>query len=123
MDQIAAKEQEYIGEAEEDRNPRGSRAGDKLLRIDQDIHQRKVFHLDWQETKEQHFVVGEQSRIGEEEREVEIGVGGVSGQQTGNPCADHANAIIEIEFDLSPAIFKAGADHIIEIQRKEREER
>ena len=123
LQEIAAEEEEHVEQAEHDRHPDRARPHDERPQIDQRIDNGQILHLDGQDHKQENLFVGEHRGEREEEREVEIGVVRVSCDQAGQDGAEHTHAVIEIKAHLTPAAFQTAAYEIVEIQRKEHEER
>ena len=122
-DNVAAQEEEHVGQAEQDGHARGRAADDELPGVERGIEHGKVLHLDRQDHEEQHLDVGIHRRVGEEEREVEVGVARVARDHAGDDGGDHADEVVEVELDLAPAGLKPRANRIIEVEREEDEER
>ena len=119
MNQITTEEEENVSQAEDDGDARRIRADNESAQINQCIHKSEVLHLDRKDHKEQNLFVGEHGGVRKEEGQIEVRVVCMAGEQAGDHSGKHADGIVKIEFDFSPAAFKSHANHIVEIQHEE----
>lgn len=84
VDDIPAEEERDVKQAEHNRDPRGRSADDEIIQVQRGIDQREIFHLDRQDHKQKHLLVGIQCGIGEEQRQIEERVIRIAGNQRGD---------------------------------------
>ena len=91
VDDIPSEEERDVKQAEHNRDPRGRSADDEIIQVQRGIDQREIFHLDGQDHKQKHLLVGIQCGIGEEQRQIEERVIRIAGNQRGDDRAEHTD--------------------------------
>lgn len=123
FEKIAAKEQQKVEQGEYNGDARNPCAGYKIYHTHRSAQQRKPFHFERDNKKQQYLKIGIKYRKRKKQRQVEIVACAVACEGGGYDGADHAKQIVYVEFKIPPGGFQRVPDQIIKIQRDQKHER
>ena len=123
VDDVTTKEEKDVEQAQHDGHAGRSTADDELLEVEHSVQKCQPLHFDGQDHEQEHLFIGIHRCKSEEEGEVEERVARVAGDHGGDDRGDHADQIVQVEFDFAPSVLKPCADHVVEVQREENEQR
>jgi len=117
-DKITAEEQKEVQQRSDDGAAGRPVANDQLQDKQRPVHIGQILHLDGEEEKQQHLMVGEQKGKSQKQRQIQIGAGAVAGQKRRDNGADHAHQVVQIEPEGAPYVFQRASEKIIEVDEE-----